>query len=203
MSLSVKNFEDFPKWLKVIVITIFCLIFYCVGYVLDISSINKQLSVQQKQELELKTQIQALSKNNNKLSDEVALTPVIVNQLKEWQGKLIKSSQLPDLLNDILKVGTANDLRFQLFNPGNELKEGPYLKVPIKAIVIGSYLQIASFVTQIANMSSIVVIGDFIISNEDAPATTIAAKTDNDAPATADKPLKAELTLEVYYLPEK
>ncbi len=202
MNLNLQNFEDFPKVIQFTIIVICCLVFYYLGYMFDISSLNKKLSTTQEQEQELKTELEALSKNISKLQDEVSASPSLTIKLKEWQGKLIKSSQLPDLLNDILKIGTANQLQFTLFNPGAEIKTGPYLKVPIKTIVAGNYIQIATFVSQIANMSSIVVIGDFTISNESSNLTT-APKSENETTVPLPKPLNAELTLEVYYLSEK
>jgi len=199
--MNIQNFEDFPTPLKIVLMTLVCAIFYCLFYVLYISDLNRRLSKQVTQESELKTQYQALSNTINTMQDEVDETPKIQAQLTEWQGKLIKSSQLPDLLNEILKIGTSNQLQFNLFTPGAEIQDGPYLKVPIKTVVAGSYKQITTFVTQVANLSSIVVISDFSISTEESP-TNIVIK-DNANNEIKIKPLIADLTLEVYYLQEK
>jgi type IV pilus assembly protein PilO len=74
-----------------------------------------------------------------------------------------------------------------------------YEKIPIKVVVVGSFHQIADFISQIANMQAIVVIGNFTISNEnkiDLLGDKLAKQ------AVAQHLLSAEMTLEVYRLAE-
>ncbi|MDR3491232.1 MAG: type 4a pilus biogenesis protein PilO [Gammaproteobacteria bacterium] len=202
--MNLKNFDDIPLTMQGIIIGVFCIIFFSLGYMWDISTIKKKLVTEKTHEQDLKLELEALAHTNDKLQTDVAKTPNISAALKEWQGKLVKVSGLPDLLNDILKVGTANQLQFNLFTPGAEVKEGSYLKVPIKTVVTGDYKQIATFISQIANMPSIIVIGDFLIAKQDSTTPKDNTATNDKASVdTSNDMLRAELTLEVYYLPEK
>ncbi len=197
--MNFKNFEDFPAVVQSIIIAACCGIFFYFGYMWDISSIKKKLATEKVLEQDLKVELEALTSTIAKLKDQVSKSSNTSAMLKEWQGKLVKASALPDVLNEILKIGTVNQLQFNLFTPGAEIKEGAYLKVPIKTVVTGDYKQVATFISQIANMQSIIVIGDFIIAKQ-----TDKVVTESKLPSeTGNNMLRAELTLEVYYLPEK
>lgn len=71
-----------------------------------------------------------------------------------------------------------------------------FAKVPIKVVLVGTYHQIADFISQVANMPSIIVIGDFTISNESSNAL-LGEKLAKQA--EAQHLLSAEMTLDVYH----
>ena len=126
--------------------------------------------------------------------------PEVLKLLNEWQGQLITGSNLPDLLNQILKIGAANHLQFSLFVPGAKKQEDDYFMVPIKVLVRGNYNQVANFISQVANLPQIVVISDFMMLKL-ANAAGVDEKETEDAGAA--NYLTTALTLEVYYLANK
>jgi type IV pilus assembly protein PilO len=139
---------------------------FYLGYQFDIASKKHELLSAQTQEKDLKTQLQALEDDLGDLNRELAQLPQLQALLKKWNNQLVETNNLPDMLNDILKLGTANQLEFQLFNPASEVTEEAYPvyeKVPINVVTIGDYHETANFMSQIANLPKLVVIDNFIM----------------------------------------
>jgi type IV pilus assembly protein PilO len=199
---DVKDLFNLPIKIQLTVVAVFCLIIFWLAYQWDISSMKQQLASLQPQEADLKTQLQALTLSVAEVNNDIAQLPKLQDLLKQWQGQLVKPSNLPDLLNDILKKGTANQLEFQLFNPGSETKDDKYpdySKVPISTVVIGDYHQVATFMSQVANMPEIVVIGNFQLARGQ---NKLYDKKEAAQAGYANR-LTGEITLEVYHLAEK
>lgn len=194
-----KNIAELPLSFQLLVAGLVCIVvFYC-GYSWDIASLKKQIAKEQQQEQDLKGMFQFLFDSQVTMENDIAQLPKLQEMIKTWEAKFIKPDHLSDLLNEILKLGAASDLQFDLFSPGQEIKEGSYFKVPIKAEVRGNYKQIANFISEIANMQSTVVVGDFILSRVTIDTN---AKKGPLQPTPQDL-LKADIMLEIYYLGEK
>lgn len=182
-----------------LIIGLVCAIVFYLGYLVDIAGLKKQLVVSQQQEADLKRQLELTILKQAVIRDDLSQFSELQRLLNRWQKEFITYAELPQLIDKILKIGAANHLHFSLFNPGAEVKEGLYYKIPIKVIVAGNYHQLADFVSQVANMPSIVVVGNFIVSNEnrnDMLGAKLAAQ------AAAENLLTATLILEVYRLAE-
>lgn len=191
MKYNVNELYDWPLIPKGIVIVLICLLIFYLAYFLDFSDITARLHRLEQQEQDLKMQVTVLSNNVNTTKVELAKFPGLMNSLTATQQKIINSKELPELLNEILKIGRQNELEFNQFNPGPEVKEGAYVKVAIKAVMLGSYDQIGNFISQIANLDKMVSIANFTIGkpvkpNQPAEATII------------DSRLLADIMLEVY-----
>ena len=192
---DLKNIHKWPISLRALVIGFACAIAFYFGYSRYLSTLNLNLSKAKQHETELKGQLQLSISQKNSLQSELQQFPKYVSLLNVWNNQLIRYVNLPQLLNDILKIGAQNNVYFSLLNPGKEMKENFYMKTPIKLIAVGSYHQIASFASQLANLNWIIVIGDFSISNEnknDVLGTKLAAQ------ANAENLLTVEMNLEVY-----
>lgn len=184
-------------------ILIFIVVFF-IGYYWHLSSLSQSLSDEKQQESELKQQYEMIVARESILKQELVEYPAIQKTLMQWKQKLIVYSELPELINEILKIGANNHLNFSQFNPGTEEKvdshsETIYYKTPINMIAVGSYHQLSDFVSQVANLPNIVVIGDFVISNEN---TNEMLGEKLAAQANAENLLTASMTFEVYYLHE-
>jgi type IV pilus assembly protein PilO len=193
MHYDVRQIYDWPQTPRAIVIIIICLIVFYLGYFFDLSTLNSRLSAIQQNEQDLKAQLASLASKQAEIKAELEKYSILENTLIETQKKLISSKELPELLNEILKIGTQNGLEFIDFTPGNEEKDkiNPYLKVGIKVVVVGTYDQIATFISQVANISHIVAIGDFTIARPSSEKLTAEQ-------ASLVNRLTADLTLEVY-----
>jgi type IV pilus assembly protein PilO len=198
MNLDFNNIGDIPVSIKIIIVAFISAIIFYFAYFLDFASLQLIIKTNEQHETDLKTQLAGLIGAEAIIDTELSHLPQLQKILAEWQGQLIKPSELPALLNEILKIGTANTLQFDLFNPGEKLKEDQYMKVPIRVIVRGSYDQIANFISQVANMKWLVGIESFNIEKK-AMTDTEKKAVDQSSPSH----IVSEINLEVYYLADK
>jgi type IV pilus assembly protein PilO len=193
MDLQFNSIDDIPIPFRVVFIAAVCALLFYFAYMFDFSYGLRVIRANKNQETDLKAALQSLINSRNDLQANINDYPQLFATLIEWQDQLIKPEQLPDLLNEILKVGTGNSLQFDLFNPGEKVKEDIYYKVPIIIVVEGSYNQIADFISQLANMKWLIAVDNFIIAKKrlvTSPNVDAAAENNN---------LVSEIHLEAYY----
>jgi Tfp pilus assembly protein PilO len=196
MDLNFNSFDDIPIPLRVAFIGVICALLFYFAYMFDFSYTLRVINANKNQENDLKTNLQVVINQRNDLQANISDYQQLFATLVEWQGQLIKPEQLPDLLNEMLKIGTADSLQFDLFNPGEKIKEDLYYKVPIKIVAEGSYNQIADFISQIANLKWLIAVDDFIIVakrrlNPEAKA--------NPGEEIGNNNLVSEINVEAYY----
>ena len=201
LNIDLKDIASLPLKQQLCVIGFFCIALMAIGYYYSISSIKKNLVAAQKQEVDLKDQFQSLQTMQSAIADDVALYPQIAAAIKAWNSKLVQPTAVSDLTNDILKLGMTNNLQFEAFSPGPEVKVDQYLEIPIRVVVSGQYNDIAAFMSQIANMDTIVSIADFSLSKNIVPNPEAASKGNNAS--NVSNRLSAELNLEVYHVAAK
>lgn len=189
MKYDIKQFFDWPLSFRAGAIAIACLIVFYLGYMFDLSSSMNQLNAIKHQEQEFKDQLLSLANSMQDINSDLTKYPALTDALAQTQKKLISHSDLPELLNEILKIGSQNQLEIVNFTPGSTEQEGTHTKVVIKLIANGTFDQISNFISQIANMEKIVAIDDFTISTINA---------DKSAAETPINRLNADITLEIY-----
>lgn len=197
-SYNFKNIYEWPPLIRILIAGLFFLVVFYMGYYFDISGLTRQASAIQQQEDGLKEQIEIIYNKRAVLEGEIAQLPLLRNKLTDWQKKLIRPSELPELLNQIFRLGTANQLQFDFFNPGAETKKGVYTSLPIKVVVLGNYHQIANFISQVANMPTIIEVTNLSIARSEQQNSA----SQGDAAKTGEN-LTAQLLLEVYHLDGK
>lgn len=197
MNLDPKKMYEWPRSTQMLVFAVVFVFVFYLGYRWDIASVQVALATSQQQEHDLKQQYELAIAKETTIRNDLAQSPALLDLIAKWKNKLVKSSNLPELLNEILKTGANNNLYFSLFSPGEAAKAGNYIKVPIKVIAVGSYQQIANFISQVVNMPWIVVVGDFVITNENKN-DELGSKMAEEA--RAGNLLTAQLMLDVYYL---
>lgn len=200
MAFSLKNIYEWPVSRRLLVLVLFFVIIFYLGYRWDLLGLRVDIATSRQQEKDLKHQLEMSVSRELRLQHDLIRFTKIKLLLTEWQKKLIHLPDLPELLNEILKTGANNQLYFTMFNPGDEINKGDYSKTPIKVVVVGNYHQIGDFLSQLANMASIVVISNFTISNENK-TEVLGTKLAEQANAT--NLLTAEITLEIYRQAEK
>jgi type IV pilus assembly protein PilO len=199
MDLDFNSFDDIPLPIKAAFVAIICALVFYFAYMIDYSNTLRITRANQSKEADLKTSLQSLYDTNTALRNKISDFQELTKTLVQWQSQLIKPSELSDLLNEILKIGSGNNLQFDLFNPGDKIKEDMYLKVPIKIVVEGSYNQIADFISQIANMKWLIAVNDFIIAKK---KILVNGKESSETTNTSGG-LISEITVEVYYRDSK
>jgi type IV pilus assembly protein PilO len=198
MDLDFRTFDEIPLIIKAAFVAAICGLVFYFAYMFDFSYTLRVIHGNAQKEADLKIQYQALVDTKKTLENNIADFPQLLTTLAEWQGQLIKPTELPELLNEILKIGTNNNLQFDLFNPGEKIKDDIYYKLPIKILAQGSYNQIADFISQIANMKWLIAIDNIIIAKKGV----LAAAAKSDA-LVSNGALLAEVNLEVYYRASK
>ncbi len=188
-----KTVYDWPIALRGVVFAIVFAATLYGGYWLDLSHFFDSLSQQKQKELDLKQQLESTMHKSAVAENELAQLPILKKQLANLQKNVIHYAELPNLLKDILKIGTTHHLYFTLFDPGDENKKQLYATIPIKVVAVGTYHQISQFISGIANMPWIVTIGPFAISKEKLVTETAIANSGT---------VTAELLLNVYYFPK-
>ena len=191
---------EWPIMTRGLIILLLCAVVFYLGFYLDLSSMNNKLTSEKNTENDLKQQIKLVVDKESQVTHSLSRFDAMTTLQQQWQKSIINHANLPELLNEILKIGANNNLHFSHFSPGNPIKEGSYLKIPIKIVVAGDYHQVSSFMSQIANLPWIVVIGNFSLSTQNK-AEVLGAELAKEA--DTQKWLTTLLQLEVYYIAEK
>jgi type IV pilus assembly protein PilO len=198
-TMDLKNIYEWPFYGRMVIFAIVCAGVFAFGYFFDFSALSDQIVTRYKQEQDLKQQMKAILRTEESMKEVVKQFPEILKLLSQWQGQLINSGNLPDLLNQILKLGAANHIQFSLFAPGAKKQEDDYFMVPLKVVIRGNYNQVSDFISQVANLAQIVSIGDFVMAKQSGTEASPAS----GEKATDTGYLVTALTLEVYYLAPK
>ncbi|RJX31747.1 MAG: pilus assembly protein PilO [Oxalobacter sp.] len=93
----------------------------------------------------------------------------LVNQyVLTMEKQLPSKAEMDALLSDINQAGVGRGLQFELFKPGQVVVKEYYAELPIQIKVSGGYHDIASFMSDIANLPRIVTLNNLnIVVNKD------------------------------------
>jgi type IV pilus assembly protein PilO len=86
-------------------------------------------------------------------------------RFKEALQQLPDSKEIDSLLSNVNKKGEESGLDFILFKPLPEVSKGFYAEVPVKVVVTGTYLDVATFFYKISNLKRIVNITNITMTN--------------------------------------
>jgi type IV pilus assembly protein PilO len=105
------------------------------------------------------------------------LQSMIQDQLK----MLPNQNEVAQLLSDISKTATDNGLKIEKIEWAPEIAREMYTELPMNIVIVGDYEKIGNFTADVANLSRIVVIEEFVIdhyaNNTDNLKMTMVAKT--------------------------
>lgn len=170
MELNELDFENMGNWplaIKAVFILLCCTILFILSYWFFI---KPQWNALKQVKLEQANLLQAY---RTKHRDAINLIQY-QEQLKKIQllltdmlAQLPNSSDIPNLVEDISKLGTLNGLDFQLIKPDNEIQEDFVTVMPINMIVNGRYHQLAGFISDVSRLQRIVVFDDFTIRRQE------------------------------------
>lgn len=165
--------KDMPNWpLPAQVGTLLLMIGLIVflGYYLVLGDQLSELDSAQHQEEQLKQTY--LDKKRQAVNLEA-----LEQQLAEIQrsfGALLKQlpskSEMEALLTEINQAGIGRGLQFELFRPGGEIKSAEMAELPISIRLSGTYKELASFISDVGQLSRIVTLGDIKLTPLEAKA---------------------------------
>ena len=178
INLSELNLENIGQWplpIKLGSVIGAAFLIIGLGYWLLIKSNFEQLNSLEEQELTLRTDFETKQHQASNLQ-------AYRNQLElmnERFGTMLKllpaKNEMPGLLEEISKTGVAAGLKFELFAPQEEIKHDFYVELPIKITVVGTYMQLATFLSRVAEMSRIVTLHEFSIAGVESKDAKIVS----------------------------
>lgn len=190
-SLDFENVSEWPLPIKIVAIVIACIGLLFAGYSFSTKTQLAELKEAQEQEQTLKEEY--LSKHG--LAVNLSDYKLQLAEMKVKFGSMLRQlpdkNEVPNLVEDISKIGSNVGLGFTLIKPADEIQREFYVALPIKISVTGSYHQIAYFVSRVANMPRIVTLRDFSIKLPDQKSTR------DTTPADRTK-LNMEITAQTY-----
>ena len=137
------------------------------GYKLVITDSMDRLSSIKARESDLRVTFETKQKRASQLA-------AYEQQLEEMRlsfGNLIQQlpsgTEIPALILDISEKGISNGLEIELFEPLKETTKEFYAEKPIKIIALGSYRELAKFVSDISGLPRIVTIHDISLKPEE------------------------------------
>lgn len=166
--LNELEFDDIAAWpvsAQVIAIGFVCLVLIFLGYWFDIRTQVEDLESVQREEVNLKLTFESKQ-------DKAANLDAYKKQMETMEAsfgallrQLPEKTEVPGLLEDISHQGLAAGLEFKAIRLQPEKNIDFYVELPIEISVVGSYHQLADFVSNVAALPRIVTLHDFVIRN--------------------------------------
>ena len=161
--LTLENLGQWPLVVKICILAGVSILIIALGYWLIIQDNFTQFDQLQAQEATLKTDFESKQRQLINLPAYRQQLQIMMERFTQMLKQLPEKNQMPGLLETISKTGVASGLRFELFAPQPEVMHDFYIELPIKISVVGTYFQLAMFISRVAEMDRIVTLHDFSI----------------------------------------
>lgn len=142
---------------------------------------------------QMKQEVQELKTQYQRKKRQVGNLPALREHFQELKERMEGSleqlpdrTEVPELIDDIDRVGRAQGLQFALFEPKSEQRKDFYAVKPVALEVQGSYNAIGRFLAATASLPRIVNVGDLSLSGSGegltlkATARTFRYLSDNE-----------------------
>jgi type IV pilus assembly protein PilO len=158
--LEPDNIGNAPLSIKIGLVVILFVAIVGAGLYFDTQEQLNTLGKHESKEFELKEEFKVKAAQAAKLE-------LYKEQLAEMEAsfgallrQLPETTEVESLLVDVSQTGLASGLEVKTFRPGPEQKKGFYAELPISIEVLGSFHQLATFISGIAALPRIVTISD-------------------------------------------
>jgi len=115
-------------------------------------------------------EIKTIKSELDRLERNISLARVRAKNVKKLEADLAKSqgdlkvaikllpttSEIPNLLKNITKLGNNSNLEFLLFSPEKQVSKQFYVEIPVSIEVLGGYHNVAMFFDKIGKLDRIV-----------------------------------------------
>lgn len=159
--LDFNNVGSWPGAVKFIAGILLLVLVLALGYNFHLKDLQEALERQQQEENTLKEQFSSKA-------FQAANLEAYKEQMKEMEvsfGALLKQlpsdTEVPGLLEDITRTGLGSGLEFSEIKLLPEVTQQFYIELPIQIQVVGSYHDLATFVSGVASLPRIVTLHDF------------------------------------------
>lgn len=214
--MNLNKLYELPLSLRLLFMGLACLVIFCALYFYDISNLTSKLQDAKQQEENIKEELNLILNKQVAVQKELVQFSQIEKQLLDWRGKLISYSELPELMDQILKIGSANHASFTLFTPGPAVGLTAYFKVPEAPKKPTTDTVVKNpLVTLLANNNQIVYynvpikleatgtyedLAKVVSQIASLPSLVVINDFTMTKPANSEQQLTMKMTLEVYYL---
>jgi type IV pilus assembly protein PilO len=159
--LDLNNIGSWPAAVKIIAGILILLLVLGLGYNFHLKDLQEQLARSQAEEVALKGQFTSKA-------SQAANLEAYKEQMQEMEvsfGALLRQlpsdTEVPGLLEDITRTGLGSGLEFEAIKLLPEVTQQFYIELPIEIKVIGTYHDVATFVTGVSSLPRIVTLHDF------------------------------------------
>lgn len=159
--LDLNNIGSWPAAVKAIAGILAVVLVLALGYNFHLKDLQASLDQQRMEEETLKQQFSSKA-------FQAANLEAYRDQMKEAEvsfGALLKQlpsdTEVPGLLEDITRIGLDSGLEFEEIKLLPEVTQQFYIELPIQIQVVGSYHDLATFVSGVASQPRIVTLHDF------------------------------------------
>lgn len=197
---EVNNLAEDPgnvPWpLKAVVIAALMGLILFLGYKLVITGSIEELDSLERKEVELRTTFETKQKRAGQLAAYEKQLEEMQHSFGTLMQQLPSGTEIPALILDISEKGVSNGLEIELFEPLAELLKEFYAEKPIKLIALGTYQQLATFVSDISGLPRIVTIHNINLLpevNKNAPA-----ESKNSVETDGPRRLRMEALIKTY-----
>lgn len=164
--LTLDNVGQWPIPVKACAVIGVSLLIIALGYWLLIKSNFEQYQTYKAQEATLRTDFETKQSQAFNLQAYRNQLQLMNQRFGTMLKQLPAKNEMPGLLEEISKTGVTSGLKFELFAPQPEVVHDFYIELPIKITVVGTYMQLAVFLSRVAEMNRIVTLHEFSISGE-------------------------------------
>ncbi len=192
--LEPENIGNAPFIVKMSVVTVLFVAIVGAGLYFDTQEQLATLEKFQKIEFELKEEFKIKAAQSAKLE-------LYKEQLAEMRAsfgallrQLPEKTEVESLLVDVSQTGLASGLEVKKFRPSAEQKKGFYAELPIAIEVVGSFHQLATFISGLAALPRIVTISDLKLEPQ--------KKKSSDKPGSTNKLIMSATAKTYRYLQE-
>ena len=146
MDLNELTFDNIGIWpwpAKIAVVALSCVIILTLGYWFAVKPQVKQLKMVELEEVDLRSTFEIKSSQASNLAIYKEQVQEVKKRLNTMLLQLPEQTEVPNLIEDISKVGIASGLEFNLIKPEPEKKLDFYAELPIEIVVSGNYHEFA------------------------------------------------------------
>ncbi|MAZ38681.1 MAG: pilus assembly protein PilP [Legionellales bacterium] len=162
--LTLENIGIWPTWAKVVVVGLVCSFIVGLFFFFDIKPMRSQLLQAELADKELRATYEIKSEQAANLDEYKAQVEEINQRIEGMLAQLPKTLDVPNLIEDISKMGISAGLEFKSIRPQPEIEQDYYTELPLAITVTGTYHQLAEFVSNLASLQRIVTLDDFTIT---------------------------------------
>ena len=167
-SLDPQNPGLWPLSVKLVLAALILVVILALAWAFPVSSLQDRIAVaetEQQNLLDIYAQKESKARNLQKYKDLIRLMDANFATLLD---QLPKQTRIPELVEDINMRGVGSGVEFEDIRIGDEVTREFFIEQPLTISASGDYHEFGNFISGIADLSRIITVGDFKITNSEA-----------------------------------